>query len=123
MIVAETDIDKAVLDLFLDYNVPADGQLPYETLKAEWPKYLLRTSDLDAAVRRLVNRGELCISDEQPLTVVLTQQGFKRCRSRGKSAAAGKSLWTRLRDTLWLEFRPILNAKDQPHAERRTGGR
>lgn len=92
MSVDEDVIETAVLRIFADRQVPVGGQLPLETLRAEWPQTQLRRGDLAQAVRGLVFDGELELDEESEGPVlILTTRGHERLLS-GRRAEAPRGL-------------------------------
>ncbi len=92
MSVDEDVIEAAVLQIFADRQVPVGGQLPLETLRADWPQTQLRRGDLTQAVRGLVFDGELELDEESEGPVlILTTRGHERLR-RGRRAEAPRGM-------------------------------
>ncbi|MCH9826457.1 MAG: hypothetical protein K0U79_01795 [Gammaproteobacteria bacterium] len=114
----EGAIDDALMRIFRDDLIPADGRLSLTTLQQEWAELPLRSDDLYQALERLTLAGRLsseCGSDG--VYVTLTPDGMQRLRS---VPGTPMEIWRRLRDSsnlAALDRRPR-SPLDAPHNRR-----
>lgn len=82
MRVTTTEIEDAVLQIFLCNDVPVSGSLLMIDLRQEWPKSHLRYEDLSTGIRSLAQGGFLNIFREPADDrIQLSQKGYRRCTS------------------------------------------
>lgn len=72
-------MENSVLQIFLDYRVPAGGRLMFSDLRETWPASGMRQSDLVEGLKHLVFDGLLELEDEAAgPTLVLSPAGYAR---------------------------------------------
>lgn len=70
----------AILNLFIDHEVPADGALELAWLEREWRRTGLRHADLIDGLQQLRAGGLLRLSSgDEDRCAILTSDGHRRC--------------------------------------------
>lgn len=72
-------MENSILQIFLDYRIPAGGRLMFSDLREAWTSSSLRQSDLVEGLKHLVFNGLLDLEDEAagPM-LVLSPTGHAR---------------------------------------------
>ena len=78
----------AILNLFLDHEIPANGALDLQLLEREWRRTGLRHADLVDGLQQVTNAGLARLSHgEEDRCVILTESGYRRCNGLADSPA------------------------------------
>ena len=87
----------AILNLFLDHEIPANGALDLQLLEREWRRTGLRHDDLVDGLQQVTNAGLARLSHgEEDRCVILTESGYRRCNGLADSPAGYRNQLTAL---------------------------
>lgn len=86
-------ITKTILDIFKDYNIPADGRLTVANLEQAWRRTGLRDTDLADGIKRMVDESLLePVRLEGIIALKLTHKGSQHQESNPTVQSVWKSL-------------------------------